>query len=260
VTDHPNARRLDGLAAGGDDLDANAHLSRCAACANYVEALRRTSPPWSAREAEAFVARAERSFAPPGGPAGRPFEPTSPAHRSDRGRAFAAQTRRLALVATPLLAAAAALLIALRPGPPPAQAPGAPPAQAPGAASVSDAGSVHFKGELALAIVRERDGAQERLVHAADVRAGDRVRLEVSSPQAGPLLAGVLADDGAWLTLIDDASAGVGTHFSERAARFDAEPTEGFVLAGRPDDVERAKSTRRFEGVASLRLRYDRGP
>lgn len=251
MTNHPNARRLDGLAAGSDDPDAGAHLSRCAACAHYVEALRRTLPLWSEREAETFVALAERSLAAPAGPTSAPFDPTSPAPRSGRGR-FAPRARALAFVAAPLLAAAASLLVALRPGPPAAQTLEA--------AGASDAGPLRFKGELALAIVRERDGAQERLVHDVIVRAGDRVRLEVSSPQAGPLLAGVLADDGAWLPLIDDATAGVGTHFSERSARFDAEPTEGFVLAGRPDDVERAKSTRCFEGVASLRLRYERGP
>jgi hypothetical protein len=43
-----------------------------------------------------------------------------------------------------------------------------------------------------------------------------------------------------------------GTHFSEQAARFDDEPTDGWVLAGAPEDVERARRTREFLGVAVL--------
>ncbi|HEU4532557.1 MAG TPA: hypothetical protein VFS00_00520, partial [Polyangiaceae bacterium] len=59
MTEHPNARRLDGLAAGGHDPDAGAHLSRCEACARYVEGLRRALPPLSESEAEAFVTAVE---------------------------------------------------------------------------------------------------------------------------------------------------------------------------------------------------------
>jgi hypothetical protein len=279
MNDHPNACRLDGLAAGGADPDAARHLIGCALCTRYVDELREALVPIDEVEANDFVASlADRlEQAPPVSIAEPPATSpalvaspaclpslaspaslnSSPSPRSARRLAAARpglgpRTRLLALTAGPLLAAAALLLLVLRPLPLPS--PPGPNADA------NASGSVRFKGELALAVIRERGGEQERLVHEASVRAGDRIRLEVGNSVGGPLLAGVLADDGAWLPLLEAPSADVGTHFSERSARFDDEPTEGFVLAGRPDEVDRARTTRRFEGVATLRLRYERGP
>jgi hypothetical protein len=250
---HPNARRLDGLAAGGADPQAEAHLAVCAPCARYVEGLRRGLPAVAGPDADAFVAalalRADHDTPGAQAPA-RGARAEGPAPRPR----FGPRARQIAFATGPLLAAAALLLLVLRPAPPGPPHADAPPALTP------DGGPVRFKGEVALAVIRERGGEQERLVHEASVRAGDRIRLEVSSSAEGPLAAGVLADDGAWLPLLEAASADVGTHFSERSARFDDEPTEGFVLAGRPDEVERARTSRRFEGVATLRLRYERGP
>jgi hypothetical protein len=258
MTDHPNARRLDGLAAGGHDhdLEAEAHLGRCAACAAYVGGLRAELPAVPASEAEAFVAaviaRGAAATPPPTAAPGAAATPPRAARSRGALVPFGGRARRLAFAGGPLLAAAAVAFVLWRPAPAPA----------PGddrRAAAPDA-PVRFKGELALAVVRDRAGEQERFVHEATVRAGDRIRLEVSGPGEGPLLAGVLGDDGAWLPLLELAAAGPGTHLSDRSARFDAEPTEGFVLAGRPDDVERARATRRFDGVAALRLRYERHP
>lgn len=236
MNDHPNARRLDGLAAGCADPDAEAHVNRCEPCARYVEGLRRALPAITEPDADAFVAALAD-------------------HASPRPR-FGPRARQIAFAAAPLLAAAALLVLVLRPAPPRPS----PPGQGPDPTDTIVGGSVRFKGDVAIAVIRERRGEQERLVHEASVRAGDRIRLEVSSSAEGPLVAGVLADDGAWLPLLDAPQANVGTHFSDRSARFDDEPTEGFVIAGRPDDVERARRDRRFEGVATLRLRYERGP
>jgi hypothetical protein len=264
MNQHPNARRLDGLAAGLGDREAEAHIAGCAPCARYVEGLRARLAPPSEGEAEAFVASLAGELPPASqvssaaSLASLPALPSASSPEAAPSRRGLGPRARFIAAAAPLLAAAALLLLVLRPAPP-APPPPAPPRPG-GAGPAADGGAVRFKGEVAVAIVRDRGGDQERLVHEASVRSGDRIRVEVSSSAGGPLLAGVLADDGTWLPLLEAPFAEAGTHFSERAARFDAEPTEGAVLAGRPDEVERARATRNFERVASLRLRYEPTP
>ena len=106
-----------------------------------------------------------------------------------------------------------------------------------------------FKGGIGLAVVRERSGAQERVAGAVRVRPGDRLRIEVSLDQEQPIVAGILDADGTWAPLLVPTTLEAGTHFSDQAARFDASFTEGWVIAGPPDDVARARTTRDLHGV-----------
>lgn len=64
-------------------------------------------------------------------------------------------------------------------------------------------------------------------------------------------MAGLLGKDGSWLVLLTPALLEAGTHFSERSARFDDAPTEGWILAGEPQTVEGARATHDFSQVAA---------
>jgi hypothetical protein len=111
-----------------------------------------------------------------------------------------------------------------------------------------------FKGGLVVAVVRERAGRQERLAGPFQVRADDRVRIEVSTDHDGPLAGGLLTDAGEWTALLAPVALEAGTHYSELAARFDASPTFATLLVGPPGDVERARATRDFAGLVAWRV------
>jgi hypothetical protein len=111
-----------------------------------------------------------------------------------------------------------------------------------------------FKGGVSVAVVRERDGAQERMVGEMGVRANDRVRVEVSVDRSQPISAAILEDDGTFTMLLAPAMLDRGTHYSERAARFDERPTHGVILVGEPSAVERAHTTRNFDGLTVIKL------
>lgn len=60
---------------------------------------------------------------------------------------------------------------------------------------------------------------------------------------------------GAWwspVPLILPTVLEAGTHISERAAHFDDSPTEGWILAGHPEAVERARTTRIFDEIMAM--------
>jgi hypothetical protein len=234
MSPHPSSDRLDALAAGDADAGASEHLAACEACRAYVAraeaaiARFRAAAPAPARFAEGVRARAAR------GP-----------------RLFAA--RSIAVVA-PALAAAAALAFWLRGVPDP----GAPPAAA-GAAAVAfpapgDEATSRFKGGPVLALIREREGRQERLSGEVPVREADRVRVEVSTDAPGPLAIGFLGDDGAFVALSPPGFVEAGTHLSVEALRFDRGPNGGVVVAGSPEAVERVRQTKRLDGVVGARI------
>jgi hypothetical protein len=219
MSDHPDAARLEELAAGGSDAQAEAHLAGCAVCRTFVAHLRneaRMAPDDSADFMAKVTARAEVS----------PVQPVA--------RPVTRIAMRVVAIAAPLAAAA---MIALLARPAHHDAP-----EAPSATS-------RFKGGIGLAVVRERSGVQERVAGAVRVRPGDRVRIEVSLDQEQPIVAGILDADGTWAPLLVPTTLEAGTHFSDQAARFDARFTEGWVIAGPPDDVARARTTRDLHGV-----------
>jgi hypothetical protein len=115
-----------------------------------------------------------------------------------------------------------------------------------------------FKGDIQLAVVLDRGGDQRRLTTEVAVRPGDRVRVEIGVDSARPLVVGMLGKDGTWVVLLAPATLEAGTHFSERAAKFDDTPTEGWIVAGHPDDVERARMTKSFDKVRAIPVVVER--
>lgn len=235
MSPHPSSDRLDALAAGDPDAGAREHLASCEVCRAYVARVEaeiarfRAAGPEPARFAERVEARAKA----------RP--------------AAGVLAARTITFAAPVLAAAAALAFLLRGGPGPPPAPGA--AGSPlGFPPPSEAATSRFKGGPALALVRERGGRQERLSGEASVRDGDGVRVEVSVDAAGLLAIGFLGDDGTFVALSPPAFVEAGTHFSADALRFDRGPNGGFVVAGTPEAVERARQTKRLDGVVAARI------
>jgi hypothetical protein len=113
---------------------------------------------------------------------------------------------------------------------------------------------------MQLAVVRERGGGQARFSSAVRVRPGDRLRVEVALDREQAILGAVLGDDGTYLELMPLAVRGPGTHFSERSAKVDASPTFGTIVIGPPEAIAQARESRRFVGVASLRVEWEGTP
>lgn len=221
---HPPAPTLEAIAAGDEAGVVASHLAACEACARYVASLR--------SEVAAFRSKSDpRAFA-----------------ERVRARARVSGARgwrvRSAWLLAPALAAAAALAVWL-------------PSRAPELrVTIEPVGQAeHFKGGVAVAVIRDRGGLQERLAGPFEVAASDRIRLEVAVDHEGPVTAGLLSEDGAWTPLLAPVSLAAGTHYSELAARFDDAPTDAILLAGPPADVDRARATRNFEGVVAWRVR-----
>jgi hypothetical protein len=233
MSDHPNALRLEALAAGDSDDKAASHVSDCAACSGYVQRLRREASQFAAstQKPEEFLAAVSlraQTFTEP------------PVQR--------ARWSRVTFTAVPLLAAAAAVALFLRVrhdvdrGVPAAPA-------APESAQTA----TRFKGALPIAVIRERDGRQARLTTSVDVTAHDALRLEIALDSPRTLTAGLLADDGSYLELLAPRQLEPGTHLSDQAARFDAHPSAGWLIAGEPADVARARRGQR-DRVSALRV------
>jgi hypothetical protein len=111
-----------------------------------------------------------------------------------------------------------------------------------------------FKGLGQLAVVRERDGEQERFTGNVLTRPLDRLRVEVGVASPAMLTALLLEEDGSFVVLLHPRRLETGTHLSEQAARLDERPTSGWILAGTPEEVERARQTRDFRNVSMLRV------
>jgi hypothetical protein len=148
--------------------------------------------------------------------------------------------RRWALwAAAPLVAAAAVLLFVHRRSPPEQD--------------------LRWKGGLQVAVIRDRQGRQERLAGPFSVRAGDRIRIEIGTDRRRALAAGLLTDEGEWVSLLAPAVVPAGVSLSELAARFDASPTRATLLVGPPQAVTRARASRDFrELVTTWRVTSER--
>ena len=235
---HPSLPRLEALAAGDEEASVAAHLEGCEACATYVARLK--------QEATAFRARVDPvAFAKA---IGAREAATRPPHI----------LTAIGVVA-PAVAIAAAILLWLRGAPDAFVTPSAPNTPAPSSAPVTPADTptsegARFKGGLAVAVVRERGGGQERLTGPFDVRPSDRIRVEIAVDREEAITAGLLADDGTWTVLEAPSTLAIGTHYSELAARFDESPTQAFLLVGSPVDVARARSVGSFDGIIAWRV------
>jgi len=231
---HPSAFELEAFAVGEDSDAVVAHVDACAACKAYVE------------KARGLSSRARGSME----------KVLGPAQRAEKRRRFVL----IVSAAAPLLAAAAAVLLLRAPHADPnvATSPPASAAPPPTMLAQNDPDTT-FKGGLQLAVVRERTGAQDRFVTAVRVRPGDRLRIEVALDRSQAILAGVMGDDGSWVELMPEAVRPAGTHFSEKSVRIDDHRANGTILVGAPDDVRRARDSKRFEGVRALPIAWE-GP
>jgi hypothetical protein len=224
---HPPAFKLDALAAGDADAGSAAHVAACEACAAYVTKL--------AADAERFRAGSDPAT----------FERGVLARAGRRGSSL--RFAKVGWLAAPALAAAAAIVLSVR---------GSGPTSVVAPIGVASSGAgTHFKGGLSVVAIRERGGTQERLSGPFEVARFDRVRIEIAIDRDEPITAGLLSNDGSWALLLAPAELAAGTHLSELAARFDDAPTDALLLVGAPDDVARARATRRFEGVVAWRVR-----
>jgi hypothetical protein len=237
MTAHPSADRLDAVAAGDEDATLAAHLAECASCKDYVETLRAAARGF-AREAP-DAAEFARCVAERAGPHG--------AARSSGVK----RLRQVFFAATPVLAVAAAVILALRgrPSDPVPRGGGPDPAQS--------SSGVRFKGAMPIAVVRQRGTAQERFTGKVSVRPGDALRMELSLEAERSISAGLLGEDGSFVELIAPRALPAGAHFSELAARFDDHPTRGWLIAGDPSMVDHARKTRRFDQLSVIHVEVE---
>ena len=228
MSGHPPSYVLDAVAAGDVGAAVAEHLEACDACRAYVSELRGAAADFQrTADPEAFLAKVDARAA---------------ASTSERGPVVLAR-RRLGWISGAVLAAAAVVLFV--------RGASLSPVAPVGSAEVE---ATRFKGDFQLAAIREHAGEQSRLTSDVRVRAGDRIRVEVGVDGARPLEVGFLGTDGTWVLLLAPTILEAGTSFSEHSARFDDTPTEGWIVAGHPDAVDRARTTRDFSGVRVLRI------
>lgn len=236
MDDHPPSYLLEEVAAGAGDSQTEKHVGRCEACREYVARMRRAADEFAATEPSA------EQFA-------------------DRVAAGGRASRRSGLIAVgsavALIAAAAAVFMILRPAEEPVGQVAMVTATSTATNVLDDPEGVRFKGAPQLAVVRERGGQQERLSAQAGIRPWDRLRVEVSVDALTLLEVGVLSENGEWVTLLPPTKLAPGTHLTPQAVRFDDRPSSGWVLAGTPEAVLRARTTKVFDGVAVMRLHVE---
>ncbi len=272
---HPLNHQLESALSGDAEPETLAHLAACEACQEYVAALGAERERWErsaqatkfgARLADALASRDAGATPPPATPppatqsAPEVQAPVPLAPGGDQARRMPTQKwlRAASIVSAPLLAAAAVVLyIRLSSGP------GAPvtPGQLATCDSCSpDAQPTRFKGPPQVFVIVERAGVQSRSASTALVGAGVALRVEISLAAPAPIAAGVLTTTGDYIPLLLPAQLDAGTHYSERAARFDAEPSSGWVIVGSPDAVRHATASSDLQGVVAIPLRYTPTP
>lgn len=241
MSEHPSSLDLEAFACGEPIARVRDHVGACAECRAFVDRL----GAGRVDDVEAMVSAAEERAA-------RVVSIRS----AGSARAPLRRARPL-LYALPLVAAAAGFAVWARLPPPAAPSNSAAPAIL-AAADPTGEPETTFKGGVQLAVVRERAGAQARFTSAVSVAPGDRLRIEVALDRNATILAGVLAEDGTFLMTMATGDRGAGTHFAEQAARFDADPTRGWLLAGPPDAIARARAAKRpVGGVIAMRLEWE---
>jgi hypothetical protein len=242
MSEHPPSFRLDAHAAGDEEAAVGTHLSECGPCRTYVDAMKLGAAAFAAdneTSAAAFLSqlRGREPKAAESVPLVAAAQPTKATGKMGGNLRLV----KVAWIAAPMLAAAAAVFFVVRPVPSPA--PRLP---------MESTARTRFKGDLQLTIVRDRDGYQQKLSAEVPVRPRDRIRVEIGVSDERPIVVGMFGKDGTWVPLLLPAVLEAGTHISERAAQFDDSPTEGWILAGHPDAVESAKKTRIFDEIMAI--------
>jgi hypothetical protein len=260
LSSHPASLDLEAFACGDAVAAVGEHLGACGECRAFVAKIRAASEAFlGATPIDAIILAAEKL-----------------AGASDRiakgeARVVELEARRARktgldwrVAALPVIAAAAGVLLWWRlggepPGKPEASGPVAMTAMTEAPVSTADP-ETSFKGGVQIAVIRERAGDQQRFTTDLAVQGGDRLRIEVALDRPQTILAGVLAEDGTWLDLMSEGTRGAGTHFSEQAARFDADPMRGWILVGTPDAIAQSRAARAPRGgVVAMRLGWEGG-
>lgn len=223
MSEHPSAITLDTWYAERNDAAVEAHLEGCTECREYVQGLEESTADFLADEsAEAFLHRPAIAA-----------ELARPAPKAE-------SKTRWWQVLVPALAAVAALIVILPTGTRPTPDP---------------TDSIRLKGGLQLEAVRLRAG--EQTTHGAELglRPKDELRFRFTLAEPTALTIGVLEEDGTWTALATAKSFPAGQHaVPQRSLEVDDQPTTGWVLAGPPDAVDRARATRDFGDLTAIRL------
>jgi hypothetical protein len=248
---HPASLDLEAFACGDHIAGVGDHLDVCGACKAFVAKMKAASEAFVASTPIEEVVRVAERLA-------------GASERIAKGEArivaLDARTRRAdwRMVLLPMVAVAAGVLLwwkvgtggPARSGPVAMNEPAVP-------ASTAEPETA-FKGGAQVAAIRDRDGDQQRFTSAVGIRGGDRLRIEVALDRPRTILAGVLAEDGAWLDLMTEGTRGAGTHFSEQAARFDDQPMRGWILVGPPDAIAQSRAAHAPRGgVVSMPLGWE---
>lgn len=230
---HPSSIDLEAFACGERPGAVSTHVDACTACAAHVARLEELLQAGRARNTpQLAIARARRD---------------------ERARAALS----LASMAAPFLAAAGLLVLLRAPAPAPESAHSDPAPVALADTTRASDPETSFKGGVQVAVIRQRGAQQARFTSIVRVQPGDRLRVEVALDREQDILAAVLGDDGSYLELMTPAQRAAGTHFSERSAKFDATPTRGVILVGSRSAVTRARATKSFDAVATLRVEWE---
>lgn len=222
---HPNSLDLEAFACGDETDAVRAHVDACDACRAFVSDLR-------------------------GLPAPTGIDVASIARRETRRRLYAGVS-----IALPLAAAAVLLLFLRAPRPP--ETSGAPVGPLPVVPAETVEPSTSFKGVRQVAVIRERDGRQERFTHRVPVRDGDRLRVEVAIDREQAILAAVIGDDGSYLELMPSAVRTPGTHYSEKSARVSGPPSGGTIVVGTEEQIARARQHVEAADLSEIRVDWE---
>lgn len=233
---HPNSLDLEAFACGDEIASVSAHVAACDACRTFVDKLR--DLPIPKIDLPAATATVTSIF----------------------------QRKNLAAIALPL-AAAAILVIVLR-DKTDKRAGDDVTTIAPATATATATGpdrilmataepATSFKGVRQVAVIRERDGEQKRFTGRVPVKEGDRLRIEVAIDREQTIMAGVLSEDGSYLELMPGTMRAAGTHYSEKSARVSAPPSNGTILVGTEEQVERAKKHLPTTDLDEVRVEWE---
>ena len=198
---HPSSLDLEAFACGEEISPVTSHLGACDDCRAFVTNLRALPPP-RAVDVRRLV-------------------------RTELRRKVWATTS----IAVPL-AAAAVLLLFLRTPTTAGEIPTPIPTAEPSAAAAPFEPGTSFKGRRQVAVIRERDGEQQRFTDRVRVREGDRLRVEVAIDREQAILAAVVGEDGSYLEMMPSAVRAPGTHYSEKSARVSGPPSNGKIVVG----------------------------
>jgi hypothetical protein len=231
---HPGIESLEAFAAGIRDTAVEAHLAACESCrAKHAELTQGLAEFRANTNVESFLDAVERAAERPAGSA------------PSTSNVTALRKRQWAGTITVLVAVAAALILWIRVG------------SEPVASGPTPTVALAFKGApLQLAVVRERDGKQERFAGSSlEVRPGDRIRAEITSESPQPIAVAVSNAQGERWDLLMPTILDGGTVFSPEAIRFDHEVFDGVLIAGSPENVADAIRNKRYDQVQVVRLR-----